>query len=70
MNISYFRSYCIKHRPKQKIDARVKIELSKTNKVVCCICYDEVDPYDTVGTMWAPCCKKNAWFHRKCVQVK
>ncbi|XP_050494230.1 putative uncharacterized protein DDB_G0282133 isoform X2 [Bombus huntii] len=63
-----FRSYCIKHRPKQKIDARVKIELSKTNKVVCCICYDEVDPYDTVGTMWAPCCKKNAWFHRKCVQ--
>ncbi|KAF3429958.1 hypothetical protein E2986_01232 [Frieseomelitta varia] len=63
-----FRSYCIKHRPKQKIDIQVKAELAKTKEVVCCICYEEVDPYDTVGTMWAPCCKKNTWFHRKCVQ--
>ncbi|KAK1129058.1 hypothetical protein K0M31_020188 [Melipona bicolor] len=63
-----FRSYCIKHRPKQKIDIQVKAELAKTKEVVCCICYEEVDPYDTIGTMWAPCCKKNTWFHRKCVQ--
>lgn len=36
--------------------------------MICYICYDEVDPRDMLGTLWAPCCKKNAWFHRMCVQ--
>ncbi|CAL7952237.1 unnamed protein product [Xylocopa violacea] len=63
-----FRSYCVKHRPQQNIDKQVLDELVRTNEVVCYICYDQVNPYDTVSTMWAPCCKKNAWFHRKCVQ--
>ncbi|XP_026301695.1 uncharacterized protein PF11_0213, partial [Apis mellifera] len=63
-----FRSYCINHRPKQKIDTQIKHELKKTNEIVCYICYEEVDSHDRVDTMWAPCCKKNAWFHRKCVQ--
>ncbi|XP_076754834.1 uncharacterized protein LOC143425718 [Xylocopa sonorina] len=63
-----FRSYCIKHRPQQDIDKQVLDELVRSNEVVCYICYDQVDPYDTVNTMWAPCCKKNAWFHRTCVQ--
>ncbi|XP_012277126.1 uncharacterized protein LOC105697949 isoform X2 [Orussus abietinus] len=63
-----FRSYCINHRPKQKIDDHVRKEVEALGKTLCYICYEEVNPHDIVGTMWAPCCKKNAWFHRKCVQ--
>ncbi|XP_076663275.1 uncharacterized protein LOC143366255 [Andrena cerasifolii] len=63
-----FRSFCINHRPKQKLDIQVKNEMAKPNEVVCYICYDNVEPSDVMSTIWAPCCKKNAWFHRKCVQ--
>lgn len=37
--------------------------------MLCYICYDRVNPKNLMETMWAPCCKKDAWFHRKCVQV-
>ncbi|OXU25115.1 hypothetical protein TSAR_002713 [Trichomalopsis sarcophagae] len=63
-----FRSYCINHRPKQKIDDRVKKEIENMKNILCYICYEDVAPLDSNGTLWAPCCKKNAWFHRKCVQ--
>ncbi|XP_043266566.1 uncharacterized protein [Venturia canescens] len=63
-----FRSYCIHHRPKQVIEDRIWKELSQCEKRICYICYDEVNPRDHLGTIWAPCCKKNAWFHRVCVQ--
>ncbi|XP_054001720.1 uncharacterized protein PF3D7_1120600-like isoform X1 [Hylaeus anthracinus] len=63
-----FRSFCKYHRPKQKIDPQVTNELAKTNEVNCYICYDSVNSSDIINTIWAPCCKKNAWFHRKCVQ--
>ncbi|CAK9815540.1 G2/M phase-specific E3 ubiquitin-protein ligase [Anthophora quadrimaculata] len=63
-----FRSFCVKHRPKQKIDIQATRELASTKEVTCYICYEQVNPHDTIKTIWAPCCKKNAWFHRKCVQ--
>ncbi|XP_034191293.2 uncharacterized protein LOC117609273 isoform X1 [Osmia lignaria lignaria] len=63
-----FRSFCINHRPKQKIDSEMKKELTISSKVMCYICYDQVNPYSITDTIWAPCCNKNAWFHRKCVQ--
>ncbi|XP_017877357.1 uncharacterized protein LOC108623397 isoform X2 [Ceratina calcarata] len=63
-----FRTFCSRHRLKQKIDKQVLQELINNNKANCCICYEHVDPYDKIDTLWAPCCKKNAWFHRKCVQ--
>ncbi|XP_012151382.1 uncharacterized protein LOC100880920 isoform X2 [Megachile rotundata] len=63
-----FRSFCVNHRPKQKIDAAMKIELTRLSEITCYICYDQVNLDDITDTIWAPCCKKNAWFHRKCVQ--
>ncbi|KAG7207936.1 hypothetical protein KM043_009524 [Ampulex compressa] len=63
-----FRSYCQNHRPKQEIDDHVKEEVSKSSETLCYICYDKVNHQDFINTLWAPCCKKNAWFHKKCVQ--
>ncbi|XP_018346086.1 PREDICTED: probable GPI-anchored adhesin-like protein PGA55 isoform X1 [Trachymyrmex septentrionalis] len=62
-----FRSYCINHRPKQKIDEQVLKQAAAVD-VMCYICYDKVNTNDFVKTLWAPCCKKDAWFHRICVQ--
>ncbi|XP_063979013.1 uncharacterized protein LOC135163489 isoform X2 [Diachasmimorpha longicaudata] len=61
-----FRSYCVSHRPKQKIDEVIKSQISE--QLLCYICYDNVDRNNLFETLWAPCCKKNAWFHRFCVQ--
>ncbi|XP_015119244.1 uncharacterized protein LOC107042630 [Diachasma alloeum] len=61
-----FRSYCVNHRPKQKIDEKIKAQIS--DQLLCYICYDNVDRNNLFETLWAPCCKKNAWFHRLCVQ--
>ncbi|XP_033216240.1 uncharacterized protein LOC117172427 [Belonocnema kinseyi] len=63
-----FRSYCINHRPKQLIDSRVVEEVQNAESTLCYICYDNVNYLDILKTLWAPCCKKNAFFHRKCVQ--
>ncbi|KAK2583640.1 hypothetical protein KPH14_009576 [Odynerus spinipes] len=62
-----FRSFCINHRPKQKIDEHIK-KKTKHSDSLCYICYDTINLQDHVGILWAPCCKKDAWFHRKCVQ--
>ncbi|XP_011342654.1 dentin sialophosphoprotein isoform X2 [Ooceraea biroi] len=63
-----FKSYCINHKPKQNIDQHILKEISSIDNLLCYICYDKVNPSDHVETLWAPCCKKDAWFHRKCVQ--
>ncbi|XP_048504755.1 uncharacterized protein LOC105690534 isoform X3 [Athalia rosae] len=63
-----FRSYCVTHRIQQKIDEHIKQEAAAAGTVICCICYDDVSPNNTIRTLWAPCCRKNAWFHRDCVQ--
>ncbi|XP_043462179.1 putative uncharacterized protein DDB_G0277255 isoform X2 [Leptopilina heterotoma] len=65
---SEFRSYCINHRPKQLIDGRVLEEVQNAETTLCYICYDNVNYRDILAMLWAPCCKKNAFFHRKCVQ--
>lgn len=67
--LKYLRSYCVNHRPKQKIDDNVIQQTATLDNILCYICYDKVNFMDTLQTLWAPCCKKDAWFHRKCVQV-
>ena len=60
------RSYCAAHRPLQTISPDVLMEVKDTT--TCAICCEDVDPRNCLSTLWAPCCKKNAWFHRDCVQ--
>ncbi|KAJ9595463.1 hypothetical protein L9F63_013374, partial [Diploptera punctata] len=62
-----FKSFCATHRPLQKIDANI-LQQSKNKPATCPICYDQVDPTAFRTTLWAPCCRVNAWFHRDCVQ--
>ncbi|CAH0404046.1 unnamed protein product [Chilo suppressalis] len=53
-----------------------KIETEKVNdfpdsikaEYVCVICYEDVDPFPTLQTFWPPCCARDAWFHRSCIQ--
>ncbi|XP_043494560.1 protein PFF0380w-like isoform X1 [Polistes fuscatus] len=63
-----FRSYCINHRPKQKFSVYEKQLIKKNIDAICYICYDNVNIKNLIEVLWAPCCKKDAWFHRKCVQ--
>jgi len=62
-----FRSYCVAHRPIQTISPDVLMEVKDT-AATCAICCEDVEPRNSLSTLWAPCCKKNAWFHRDCVQ--
>ncbi|XP_023706470.1 uncharacterized protein LOC111863895 isoform X2 [Cryptotermes secundus] len=62
-----FKSFCSVHRPVQKIDPRVLMEV-KSREATCAICYDSIQPTSCPSTLWAPCCRINAWFHRDCVQ--
>ncbi|KAK0088412.1 hypothetical protein PV325_012076 [Microctonus aethiopoides] len=61
-----YKSFCVLHRPKQNIDAQTNSE--SPEHPICYICYDTVNRENIYQTLWAPCCKKNAWFHRDCVQ--
>ena len=36
--------------------------------VTCIICYDRVEPMTDQSVLHIPCCSKNAWFHRDCMQ--
>ncbi|CAH0390671.1 unnamed protein product [Bemisia tabaci] len=62
-----FRSYCVKHRPEQKIPPHI-IQEAKKSKPTCTICFEDVVAKACPNTLWAPCCSKNAWFHRTCIQ--
>ncbi|XP_068627136.1 uncharacterized protein [Battus philenor] len=43
-------------------------EQTQNTECVCVICYETVEGYPTVGTFWPPCCARDAWFHRTCLQ--
>ncbi|KAJ0169276.1 hypothetical protein K1T71_015160, partial [Dendrolimus kikuchii] len=51
-----------------KCTVKKSIEQSADLEAVCVICYEEVDGYPTTETFWPPCCAKDAWFHRTCLQ--
>ncbi|KAL5241794.1 hypothetical protein ACI65C_009204 [Semiaphis heraclei] len=60
-----FKSFCQQHRITQTIDLT---ELQNSAPVQCAICKDDVIPSPLPTSIWAPCCKRNAWFHRGCIQ--
>ncbi|XP_069680738.1 uncharacterized protein [Periplaneta americana] len=62
-----FKSFCSIHRPIQKIDPSILRDV-KNRDATCTICYDSIEPTASCSTLWAPCCRINAWFHRDCVQ--
>uniref|UniRef100_A0A6A7FRD7 G2/M phase-specific E3 ubiquitin-protein ligase n=1 Tax=Hirondellea gigas TaxID=1518452 RepID=A0A6A7FRD7_9CRUS len=55
-----FNSWCPSHRHHQSGPGREE-------KGDCPICMEEIIP-DTSNALWAPCCSKDSWFHRYCVQ--
>ncbi|XP_071445263.1 PHD finger protein 7-like isoform X2 [Hetaerina americana] len=59
-----FRSFCNEHRQKQ----RVPPEVLNSRDVLCSVCFDPVEDLHSPDSLWAPCCKKNGWFHRLCIQ--
>ncbi|XP_049783041.1 uncharacterized protein LOC126184622 isoform X2 [Schistocerca cancellata] len=63
-----FRSFCSTHRRTQVVDRATLIDAAKVPQI-CTICYETVIPKPSPDTLWAPCCKKNAWFHKTCVQM-
>nr|XP_053622544.1 uncharacterized protein LOC128682083 isoform X2 [Plodia interpunctella] len=38
------------------------------SECVCVICYERVRGFATPQTFWPPCCARDAWFHRACMQ--
>ncbi|KAL5239020.1 hypothetical protein ACI65C_006430 [Semiaphis heraclei] len=58
-------SFCQKHCIKQIIDSS---ELKNSAPTKCAICKDAVTPSRSLNSIWALCCKRNAWFHRECIQ--
>ncbi len=58
-----FNSFCIDHRPTQKVP---KCFL-KGLPITCTICNEIVIAKPSNDVLWAPCCKEN-WFHRNCIQ--
>ncbi|XP_050441847.1 PHD finger protein 7-like isoform X2 [Adelges cooleyi] len=60
-----FKSFCSQHRITQTVELQ---ELQDSVNVQCAICKDEVKATPMPTSLWAPCCKRNAWFHRKCIQ--
>ncbi|XP_059479797.1 PHD finger protein 7-like isoform X2 [Neocloeon triangulifer] len=61
-----FESFCKQHRPNIKIPSNIFYE---TEPAICAICMEEAKKdLKCIHVLWAPCCKKNAWLHRLCVQ--
>ncbi|KAL5239438.1 hypothetical protein ACI65C_006848 [Semiaphis heraclei] len=60
-----FKSFCQKHRVPQTIDLS---ELQNSTPTQCAICKYVVIPSRLSTSIWAPCCKRNSWFHRECIQ--
>ncbi|KAL5239440.1 hypothetical protein ACI65C_006850 [Semiaphis heraclei] len=60
-----FKSFCQEHRIPQIIDSS---ELQNSTPSQCAICKDAVTRSRSPNSIWAPCCKHNAWFHRECIQ--
>lgn len=60
-----FRSFCKEHRIIQTVE---EDEVQRNDIVICTICKENVFPNPSPSTLWAPCCKNDAWFHRDCIQ--
>ncbi|XP_025410978.1 PHD finger protein 7-like isoform X2 [Sipha flava] len=60
-----FKSFCQQHRVAQNIDIQ---DIQHSTPVQCSICKEDVIPTPLPSSIWAPCCKRNAWFHRDCIQ--
>ncbi|CAG4969845.1 unnamed protein product [Colias eurytheme] len=56
----------------RKLKAIVGKEEMKSEDIqqdmVCVICYEKVDAFPSLLTFWPPCCARDAWFHRSCLQ--
>jgi hypothetical protein len=61
------RSYCAAHRPRQEISPDVLMEVKDTT-ASCEICCEDIDPGNSLSTLWAPCCKINVWSHGDSLQ--
>lgn len=62
-----FRSFCKQHRPVVRV---LLTQVQDPEPAFCAICMDEVQKeIKCLHAVWAPCCKKNSWLHRICVQV-
>ncbi|XP_073966125.1 uncharacterized protein [Choristoneura fumiferana] len=48
------------------VDTKQDSELE--DSPVCVICYEEVPGYPSTQTFWPPCCGRDAWLHRSCLQ--
>ncbi|XP_003241382.1 PHD finger protein 7 isoform X2 [Acyrthosiphon pisum] len=59
-----FKSFCFNHRVTQTVNSSAL----KKSTAQCAICKDAVIPSPTPTSIWAPCCKRDAWFHRDCIQ--
>ncbi|KAL4083971.1 hypothetical protein QTP88_029287 [Uroleucon formosanum] len=60
-----YKSFCEKHRTTQTIELS---ELRKSTSTTCAICTDAVIRSPLPTSIWAPCCKRDALFHRQCIQ--
>lgn len=58
-----FRSFCEDHRTIKK----PKHVHQPTD--LCTICYDEMGKYNLIKSIPLPCCNKNAWCHKMCLQT-
>ncbi|XP_063371865.1 uncharacterized protein LOC134660095 [Cydia amplana] len=43
-------------------------ESAEDPAMVCVICYEPVQAYPSTQTFWPPCCGRDAWLHRACLQ--
>ncbi|XP_054281421.1 PHD finger protein 7-like [Macrosteles quadrilineatus] len=60
-----YHSFCHKHRPKQDQPDNPQNPGDPSSN--CVICFEEVKPSD--DKLYAPCCRKEACFHRNCIQI-
>ncbi|XP_059047576.1 uncharacterized protein LOC131842997 [Achroia grisella] len=57
-----------KNKEQTAISDKSNADVSISEETVCVICYEEVDGYPSTETFWPPCCARDAWFHRTCLQ--
>ncbi|KAK7863552.1 hypothetical protein R5R35_011177 [Gryllus longicercus] len=62
-----FKSFCCRHRKTQRIKGDV-LKAMSGKQSTCSICLESVPATPSPSTLWAPCCSKDAWFHRICIQ--
>ncbi|CAK1553169.1 unnamed protein product [Leptosia nina] len=60
---------CVKKRRQKLGPNPANATLSnEAQEMVCVICYEAVDAFPTINTFWPPCCARDAWLHRSCLQ--